>query len=282
VSGPDLGALCAMHLEESRRRVESWLERQLPRADAAPTTLHEAMRYAALGPGKRLRPALAYAAAHACGADPAVADPLAGALELVHAYSLVHDDLPAMDDDDERRGRPTVHVRWGEATAILVGDALQAEAFALLAAAGAPVEVIERLARAAGSRALVGGQADDLAFDPRSATPESVAGIHARKTAALFTCAAWGGGRLAGAPREALRDLERFGASYGAAFQLVDDLDDAGRDDEGASALAVESAEQVRARARAALAQARAGLERFGDKGARLAALAAALAARLP
>jgi farnesyl diphosphate synthase len=282
VSGPDLAALFATHLEESRRRVERWLERQLPRADEPPIALHEAMRYAALGPGKRLRPALAYAAAHACGADPAVADPLAGALELVHAYSLVHDDLPAMDDDDERRGRPTVHVRWDEATAILVGDALQAEAFALLAAAGAPVEVIERLARAAGSRALVGGQADDLAFDSRSATAESVAGIHARKTAALFACAAWGGGRLAGAPREALGDLERFGASYGAAFQLADDLDDATADGEGASALAVESAEQVRARARTALARARAALERFGDKGARLAALAAALASRLP
>ncbi len=282
MSGADPGALLAAHLDESRRRVESWLERTLPCAGETPAALAEAMRYAALGPGKRLRPALAYAAAHACGVDPGVADPLAGALEMIHAYSLVHDDLPAMDDDVERRGRSTVHVRWDEATAILAGDALLADAFAALAAGGAPADLIERLARAAGSRALVGGQADDLAFDARSATPESVASIHARKTAALFACATWGGGRMAGAPPDALADLERFGASYGIAFQLVDDLDDAAPDGEGCSALAVESADAVRARARARLADARGALGRFGDRAARLGAMAAALGARLP
>ncbi len=281
MSGPELGALFAAHLEESRLRVEAWLDLHLPLAAAAPASLHEAMRYAVLGPGKRLRPALAYAAAYACGAEPAVADPLAGALELVHAYSLVHDDLPAMDDDVERRGRPTVHVRWDEATAILVGDALQAAAFGALAQAQAPADLIERVARDAGSHALVGGQADDLAFDPRSATRDSIASIHARKTAALFACAAWGGGRLAGAEPFALYDLERFGGSYGMAFQLVDDLEDSAADGE-CTALAVESPEQVRARARSLLQEAHAPLMRFGEKGARLAALAAALGSRLP
>jgi len=267
-------------LAESRARVDAALDACLPPSEAAPAALHEAMRYAVFSGGKRLRPALAYAAARACGAEPAAADPVAVAIELVHAYSLVHDDLPAMDDDDVRRGRPTVHVRFGEATAILAGDALQAEAFAVLAAASAPADAILAFARAIGSRALVGGQADDLGFDPARADPASIASIHARKTGALFTFAAWGAGRLAGAPEPALLGLERFGRHYGAAFQLHDDLDDAGAGE--CSALAVASPEHVRSEARRHTELALAAADGFGAKGAALRAMAAGLAARLP
>jgi farnesyl diphosphate synthase len=267
-------------LDLSRTRVDAALEACLPAVGAAPARLHEAMRYAVFSGGKRLRPALAYAAARACGAEASVADPIATAVELVHAYSLVHDDLPAMDDDDERRGRPSVHVRFGEATAILAGDALQAEAFAVLSAAAAPADAILAFARAAGSRALVGGQAEDLAFEPARATLATVAAIHERKTAALFGFAAWGAGRLAGAPGPALACLERFGRHYGLAFQLLDDLDDGASGE--CSALAVAGPEAVRAEAARQCALALEAAEPFGAKGAALRALRAGLTARLP
>jgi farnesyl diphosphate synthase len=267
-------------LDESRARVDAALETCLPAPGEPPARLHEAMRYAVFSGGKRLRPALAYAAARACGAEPKVADPVAAAVELAHAYSLVHDDLPAMDDDAVRRGRPTVHVRYGDSTAILVGDALQAEAFAVLSAAGAPADAILGFARALGSRALVGGQADDLGFEAAAATLADVSDIHARKTGALFTFAAWAAGRLAGAPPAALAALERFGRHYGAAFQLLDDLEDA-RPAE-CSALAVASPEAVRAEASRHIERAGTAAETFGAAGAGLRALAAGLSTRLP
>jgi hypothetical protein len=187
---PEAGV--AAILKQSRERVDRYLDQRLPAEAEPPESLHGAMRYAVFSGGKRLRPALAFGAALACGADPDRVLPVAGAVELVHAYSLVHDDLPSMDDDEERRGRPTVHVRYGEATAILVGDALLTEAFGLLAAEAAPVDLIERLARAASSRGLVGGQVDDLALSDRAlqgAAPslEEVTSVHARKTAELFS-----------------------------------------------------------------------------------------------
>ncbi len=267
-------------LADARARVDAALEACLPAVGTAPVRLHEAMRSAIFSGGKRLRPALAYAAARACGAEPSVADPVATAVELVHTYSLVHDDLPAMDDDDERRGRPTLHVCFGEATAILTGDALQAEAFAVLAAAAAPADAILAFARAVGSQALVGGQADDLDFDRAGASLESVSEIHRRKTGALFVFATWGAGRLAGAPEPALAALERFGRHYGFAFQLLDDLDDAAPEE--CSALAVASPERVHAEARRHAELAAAAAEPFGAKGLPLRALAAGLAARLP
>jgi farnesyl diphosphate synthase len=267
-------------LDFARARIDKALDACLPAASEAPARLHEAMRYAVFSGGKRLRPALAYAAARACGAEPSVADPVAIAVELVHSYSLVHDDLPAMDDDDERRGRPTVHVRFGEATAILAGDALQAEAFAALAAAGAPSDTILAFARAAGSRALVGGQANDLEFERAGATLATVASVHERKTAALFAFAAWGAGRLAGAPDASLGLLESFGRHYGQGFQLLDDLDDS--DAQECSALAVASPQAVRAEAARHAALALEAAAPFGAKSASLRALARALSARLP
>jgi geranylgeranyl diphosphate synthase type II len=215
-------------LEESRERVDRSLDALLPPIDDSPTALHEAMRYAVFSGGKRLRPALAFGASRACESEPDRVLPVATAVELVHAYSLVHDDLPAMDDDTKRRGRPTVHVRFGEATAILVGDALLAEAFGVLATGGVPLETVRGLAEAAGSRALVGGQADDLSFRSEGATEATVRSIHTRKTAGLFRFAVLGAAQMVGARPEVASGLSRFAEHYGLAFQLADDLVDAG------------------------------------------------------
>jgi geranylgeranyl diphosphate synthase type II len=216
-------------LEASRRRVDDALGHVLPSASEPPALLHEAMRYAVLGGGKRLRPALAFAAARACGADESRALPVALAVELVHAYSLVHDDLPAMDDDDERRGVPTVHIKFGEDIAILTGDALLALAFAVLGRAQVPGSVVAQLADAAGSRELVGGQVDDLRLDPAALTEASLASIHARKTGALFRFCVCAAAELAGAATDTAKRLEQFASAYSAAFQIADDLQDAER-----------------------------------------------------
>jgi len=266
-------------LDQSCARVDAQLDQTLPRASESPEPLHEAMRYAVYSGGKRLRPALVFAAAHACGLAPERAAPLAAAVELVHTYSLVHDDLPAMDDDDLRRGRPTVHVKFGEANAILVGDALLALAFEALADAGAPSAVVARLARAAGSRELVGGQVDDLAFDPERANAALVASIHERKTAALFRFCVWSPGVAAGRPARELESLDAFGLAYGQAFQLVDDLLDGGRDE--CSILLVTDESGARERVRDAVGRALALADSFGAGGAYLRGLAAAAAGRL-
>ncbi len=267
-------------LAESQRRVDRYLDEQLPAASEPPVTLHEAMRYAVFSGGKRLRPALAFGGALAAGKDAACALAVAGAVELVHAYSLVHDDLPAMDDDDERRGRPTVHVRFGEAVAILAGDALLAEAFAVLGRAGAASRVVERLARAAGSRELVGGQVDDLAFASGSPTLDAIASIHRRKTAALFRFSVWGGAVLAGLDERALEALDCFGHAYGLAFQAVDDLLDA--DTEECSLLRVLDPAAARAHVSARIAEASAALGGFGPDAWVLRGLADRLRERLP
>lgn len=266
-------------LEEARARVDGALDRALPAASEPPARLHAAMRYAVFSGGKRLRPALSYAAAIACSADPARVTPVAAAVELIHAYTLVHDDLPALDDDLLRRGRPTVHARYGEALAILVGDALQARAFGCLAEGEVPLPVVTKLGEAAGSRALVGGQADDLAFDPTSAVETEVASIHARKTAALFAFATWGAGRTVGAGPAQLEGLEHFALHYGLAFQLVDDLLDA--DTTECSMLAVIEPESARKRLDSCLAAAHAALQPLGSRARILGMLADQLPGRL-
>jgi geranylgeranyl pyrophosphate synthase len=260
-----------LFLSESRERVNEALSKLLPDASAAPAPLHAAMRYAVLSGGKRLRPALAYGAALACGGEPEQVSPVACAVELVHAYSLVHDDLPAMDDDDERRGRPAVHVQFGEANGILAGDALLAAAFGALACPGVPIDVIGRLADAAGSRQLVGGQADDLGLELETATRDEIIGIHERKTAALFRFAVWGGGRVAGASEEQLELLERFGQRFGLAFQALDDLRDA--DVSECSLLLVLSEAELRERIQSHVDGALAALAPFGEAAAALRAL---------
>ncbi len=275
-SPPSLDAFLA----QSRERIETYLERALPGADEPPASLHEAMRYAVFSGAKRLRPSMSFAAAVAAGADPDVALPAAAATELVHCYSLVHDDLPAMDDDRERRGRPAVHVKWGEATAILAGTALLTEAFAQLSSERVPPEVSQALARAAGSRVLLGGQADDLAFDPASADLESVRGVHLRKTAALFEFPAWAGARLGGLAGAELQGVARYGRAYGLGYQLVDDLLDTGADE--CSVLCVTDPSCARQLVREQVELALRELEPLGAAAWALRGLAEQLAERLP
>ncbi|MBW2280397.1 MAG: polyprenyl synthetase family protein [Deltaproteobacteria bacterium] len=266
-------------LEASRRCVDSALERALPAPTEPPAVLHEAMRYAVFSGGKRLRPALAFGAARACGVADEAALPVAVAAELVHAYSLVHDDLPAMDDAERRRGRPCVHVKFGEANAVLVGDALLPAAFGVLAEGGTPLGVVEALARAAGSAALVGGQVDDLALSPETATLDEVVSIHERKTAALFEFAVAGAARTAGAPDASCRALSRFALHYGLAFQATDDLLDA--DTSECSILGVLPPEAARSYADNHIERARAALEPFDTRADALRALAERVAGRL-
>ena len=218
-----------------RKRIDVALEAALPPADTGPARLHAAMRHAALLGGKRMRPLLVYATGELCGADLHALDAPAIAIELIHAYSLVHDDLPAMDDDDLRRGQPTVHVAFDEATAILAGDALQSLAFSMLADAplgDAPladairVELMRTLANAAGSAGMCGGQALDLAATGNGADLGILAleRLHALKTGALIRAAVRLGAVCAGAQNEDLARLDAYASALGLAFQIRDDL----------------------------------------------------------
>lgn len=210
------------------QRVEARLEAALPDASRAPQALHAAMRYAVLGGGKRLRPLLVYAAGAATGADEARLDAPAAAVELIHAFSLVHDDLPAMDDDDLRRGRPTVHVAFDEATAILAGDALQSLAFSVLA--GAPVDASLRvawlasLADATGAAGMCGGQALDMAGTGQRLVPTELEQLHALKTGALIRACVRMGAQAGSADAATLATLDDYASALGLAFQIRDDL----------------------------------------------------------
>jgi len=207
--------------------------------------------------------------------------PVAAAVELVHAYSLVHDDLPAMDDDDERRGRPTVHVQFDEATAILTGDALLALGFELLAEAEVPAEASRRLAIAAGSRRLVGGQIDDLELaSGRAATRAAIESVHRRKTCALFEFAVVGAAVACGASTEMQERLARFADHYGLAFQAVDDLLDCEVDE--CSILQITDDAGARAWIAEERALAYEVLEPLGESAGALRGLAEAVAGRLP
>ncbi|HET7359965.1 MAG TPA: farnesyl diphosphate synthase [Rhodanobacteraceae bacterium] len=213
-------------------RADAALARVLPDAALAPVELHQAMRYAVLGGGKRLRPLLVYAAGIAAGEDGPALDMPACAVELVHAYSLVHDDLPAMDDDDLRRGRPTCHVVFGEAMAILAGDALQALAFELLARetdgvadAETRLKMLRTLGAACGSAGMAGGQALDLAAVGASLDLAGLERMHARKTGALIRAAVRLGALAAGCRDAAtLHALQRYAHAVGLAFQVRDDI----------------------------------------------------------
>jgi geranylgeranyl diphosphate synthase type II len=216
-----------------RVRIDAALSRYVEFDRDCPAQLGEAIHYALLGPGKRLRPQLVLMAATACGGSLEAAMPAACAVEMVHGYSLAHDDLPAMDNDDLRRGRPTCHKKFGEATAILVGDALLARAFEILATEITPQSLAAKccaiLGRAAGAEALVGGQADDLATSDR-AQPVSdsdlnqLESIHRRKTGALIVAALELGGTVGSATPEKLAALAAYGRNVGMAFQITDDL----------------------------------------------------------
>ncbi len=211
-------------------RADAALARALPPETQEPALLHRAMRYAVLGSGKRLRPALVYATGSALGAPLDALDAGACAVEIIHAYSLVHDDLPAMDDDELRRGRPTCHVAFGEAMAILAGDALQALAFEILAAdvaqhAGTHVEMLRTLAAACGSHGMAGGQALDLAAVGKTLTPDALDRMHEYKTGALIRASVRLGALAAGCVDGALlAALDAYSHAIGLAFQIRDDI----------------------------------------------------------
>jgi geranylgeranyl pyrophosphate synthase len=219
-------------LTRVRVRVEAALDARLPPATSEPRTLHAAMRYATLGGGKRLRAALVYAVGEALGASDDVLDVPACALELVHAYSLVHDDLPAMDNDDLRRGKPTCHKAFDEATAILAGDALQTLAFELLARDPAlaidpkqRLTMLTQLAQAAGSAGMAGGQAIDLDAVGRPLTLAGLEDMHARKTGALIRAAvALGALSAPNIDADRLAQLDVYARAIGLAFQITDDI----------------------------------------------------------
>ncbi len=285
-----------------RERIDIALGNYIQFDDDCPKQLAEAIRYALLGPGKRLRPRLVLMAAEACGGSLETAMPAACAVEMVHAYSLVHDDLPAMDDDDLRRSRPTCHKQFGEAVAILVGDALLARAFEILATVIRPPSVAAKccavLGRAAGASALVGGQADDLAMSGQNhlefngGLPELEA-IHRRKTGALFVASLELGGLVADGTGEELSSLSAYGRNIGLAFQITDDLlDVAGNQAAVGKRLAKDAdrgkltfprlmgVEASRRNAEKLVSEACAMIEVFGSKGEPLRELARAVLTR--
>jgi geranylgeranyl diphosphate synthase type II len=228
---PAMSPALAEALVERQRLVDGALERWLPRQEGNPPAIHEAMRYSVFAGGKRLRPLLTLFACEAVGGKPDEALPAAAALEMIHTYSLIHDDLPAMDDDDFRRGRPTCHKVYGEAIAILAGDALLTHAFQVLAdptagttSGSARLLIAAEIARAAGSLGMVGGQTMDILAEGRPVDRETLLDLHSRKTGALLRAAVRVGGIAGEASEAALDALTRYGERIGLAFQIVDDI----------------------------------------------------------
>jgi len=217
------------YLKDVTAKIDKALDSYLPAEDASPETIHKAMRYSIFAGGKRLRPVLCLAAAEALGADHSVALPAAAAVEAMHTYSLIHDDLPAMDNDDLRRGRPTNHKVFGDAIAILAGDALLNEAFLMISHTAptsrySEIDFVRELATAGNSINLIGGQVMDIEAEGKTISRESLARIHDTKTAALLTTSIRLGAMAANATPIQLSYLSRFGRSTGHAFQVIDDI----------------------------------------------------------
>jgi len=282
------------YLQDKRVLVDAALERFLPGEDVQPPTVHRAMRYSVQAGGKRLRPILVIAGAEAVGAPPATVMPTACALEMIHTYSLIHDDLPAMDDDDYRRGRLTNHKVFGDAVAILAGDALLTLAFKLVADNAALVsdprvvcDVVAAIAEASGTFGMVGGQVVDIESEGKAITPETLEYIHRHKTAELLRGSLWVGARLGGADAAALAAIDDAGQSLGLAFQIVDDILDvegslealgktAGSDarKQKATYPALHGLEVSRREARRLIEEAKSRLAVFGDRATPIRALA--------
>ena len=277
-----------------QQRTERALESLLPAADIAPQRLHRAMRYATLGGGKRIRPLLCHAAGELAGADHARLDIAGCAVEMIHAYSLVHDDLPCMDNDVLRRGKPTCHVEYDEATALLVGDALQSQAFLLLsdhALADDPsrqLEMLRHLAQATGSRGMAGGQMIDIEGTGQQLTRAELEFMHVHKTGALIRAAILLGAHCGPPlPAEEMERLDHFAKRVGLLFQVIDDILDteastatlgktAGKDAAQGKATYVSAMGLAEARemANALRSEAREAIEAFGERGRRLHELA--------
>jgi geranylgeranyl diphosphate synthase, type II len=280
-------------LEAGRKLTDAALERLLPGPDERPSSIHRAMRHSVFAGGKRIRPILCMEAARAaCGNLPDGVDELGAAIEMLHTYSLVHDDLPALDNDDLRRGRPTCHKVFGEAIAILAGDALQTQAYQVLAqlkcSAEARVGIIAEIARQTGTiNGMIGGQVVDLEAEHKRPDAETLEYIHKSKTAALITASVVSGGMYAGAPGEHVEALRAYGEAIGLAFQIVDDILDvtqtseqlgktAGKDvaSEKATYPALFGIEKSRQKAASLLEASSKALERFQLRGDALRALA--------
>jgi len=242
------------YLRECQQRAEAALEQWLPPAALPPAPLHSAMRYAVVGGGKRVRPVLVYAAGRAVGVDPARLDAPAAAVELIHAYSLIHDDLPAMDDDDLRRGRPSCHKAYDEATAILAGDSLQPLAFHVLCTdphlgvtAETRLQMIDILAVASGSRGMAGGQALDLAAEGQELDLPQLENLHIHKTGALIRASVQLGAMVAPLRDiETMQRLDHYAKCIGLAFQVRDDI----LDEEGDTATLGKTAGKDKAQAK--------------------------------
>ena len=276
------------YLQERSKLVDQALKKFLPRAAEKPATLHQAMRYSVFAGGKRLRPILVLAAAEACGGSIEKAVPAACAVECIHTYSLVHDDLPCMDDDDLRRGRPTNHKVFGEGIAVLAGDALLTLAFEILAetepTSRFPMStLIQELAHASGSRWLIAGQVLDLQGEGKRITRQQLGFIHRAKTAALLTTSIRLGAMTANATAAKLASLTSFGEALGLAFQIIDDILDvtqtteklgktAGKDVAATKATypAIIGLDRSRAEARRLTERARASLQNWGEDAERL------------
>ena len=289
------------YLEERRGLVNRALLAYLPQVRGPAFRVVKAMHYSLFVGGKRLRPILCLAAAEAVGGDPGEALPVAGALEMIHTYSLIHDDLPAMDDDALRRGQPTCHKQFDEATAILAGDGLLTEAFHLLAAAaprfegreGVLLEIMELLSKAAGYQGMVGGQMLDLMAEGRRVSLKELETIHRLKTGALLTGAVRAGALVGGGNRGEVTALTAYGEKFGLAFQVTDDLLDVegeaaemgkapGMDEKRQKATypALLGVEAAREWARRLVTQAVAELAPFGERAAPLRELASYLLVR--
>jgi len=278
-------------MKKQAELVNRALGRFLPTARTRPATIHQAMRYSLFAGGKRIRPILTLAAAEACGGRPKDAMPLACVVECIHTYSLVHDDLPAMDNDDFRRGRPTSHKVYGEGIAVLTGDALLTQAFEIAAQAkGWPryphVSLIREITDTAGSLKLIAGQVADLEGEGKNLSVAQLRYIHERKTSALLACSVRLGGMSANCTARQLKALTDFGYNVGLAFQVIDDILDvtqtteelgktAGKDQATAKVTypAIVGLEKSRKIAKKLTDKAFAALKPFGDKATALEAI---------
>lgn len=286
-------------LERGKKIVDSALELLLPAADVRPVSIHQAMRHSVFAGGKRLRPILCIEAGRMiAGSLPEGIEDLGAAIEMLHTYSLIHDDLPSLDNDDLRRGRPTCHRVYGEAIAILAGDALQTQAYEVLARLKCPadsrVRIIEDIARGTGTiNGMIGGQVVDLEAEHSKPDLETVEYIHRAKTAALITSSVVSGGLYGGANDEEVSKLRAFGQSIGLAFQILDDVLDltqtseqlgktAGKDSEAEKATypALFGVEESVVRANALLELALTSLVNFGARAVTLNSLAKYLVQR--
>ena len=234
------GQSFADRLQSYQQRIEQSMDAGLPPGDAAPPPLHQAMRYAVLNGGKRIRPLFCYATAEALGVDLAMVDAPAACIEMIHAFSLVHDDLPAKDDDDLRRGKPTAHIAFGEAVAILAGDALQMQAFHMITRSpaldgkpGLQVALIDLIAEAAGSHGMTGGQAIDLAAEGNTLSQSELETMFAKKTGCLIRASILSACLCAGVDEKTMQDYDRYARDIGLAFQIKDDV----LDEEGDTAV---------------------------------------------